>query len=206
MLTLHIRITLLVYQGSRIVVPRAARKKIKEFLHLPHLGQHLTYQAGALRYWWPGRFREEIFKLVAECQTCAIYSPSRQREEEAEERYQPQAPMDLVVTDLFEVKGCHFLVVLDVFTGYPWMKRFGKSPNTGQVTEALNDIFLTWGYPKHIKADGGGPYRTEFKQFCSDMYITPHTTSGYNHESNGEAEKGVSLVKKVGHAKRVISM
>ena len=42
---------LLVYQVSRIVVPRAARKKIKEFLHLPHLGQQLTYQAAAHRYY-----------------------------------------------------------------------------------------------------------------------------------------------------------
>ena len=107
------------------------------------------------------------------CQTCAIYSPSRQREEEAEaeERYQPHEPMDLVVTDLFEIKGCHFLVVLDVFTGYPWMRKFGKSPKTHQVTEALNEIFLMWGYPKHIKADGGGHYRTEFKIYCANMYI-----------------------------------
>ena len=37
------------------------------------------------------------------------------------------------------------------------------------------------------------------------MYITSHTTSGYNHKSNGEAEKGVSkvraLIKKVAQAK-----
>jgi len=33
---------LLVFQGHRIIVPRFARKKIKEFLHLPHLGQQLT--------------------------------------------------------------------------------------------------------------------------------------------------------------------
>ena len=96
---------LLVFQGSRIVVPRAARKKIKDFLHLPHLGQQLTYQAAALRYWWPGGFKEEMYKVVEACQTCAIYSPSRQREEEAEERYQPREPMDLIVSDLFEVKG-----------------------------------------------------------------------------------------------------
>ena len=47
---------LLTFQGSRIVVPRAARKKIKEFLHLHHLGQCLTYQAGALRHRLPGGF------------------------------------------------------------------------------------------------------------------------------------------------------
>ena len=88
-----------------------------------------------------------------------------------------------------------YLIFLDVFTGYPWMRKFGKAPRTDQVTGAHNEIFLTWGYPKHIKADGGSQYRAEFKQFCAQMYITPHTTSGYNHESNGEAEKGMSRSK-----------
>ena len=95
----------MVFQGTRIIGPPAARQKIKEFLHLPHLGQKLTYQAGALRYWWPGGFREDIFKMVAECRTCAIYAPSRQREPEAQERYQPKAPMDLIAIDIFKIKG-----------------------------------------------------------------------------------------------------
>ena len=149
--------------------------------------------------------KEEIFKVVESCQTCAIFSSSKQREVEKEERYQPCQPFDLVATDLFEIKGCHYLVVLDVFTGFPWFKKFGKAPETNKVTQALNETFLTWGYPKHIKADGGAQYRAEFKEFCSQMYITPHTTSPYNHESNDEAEQGVSkvkaLIKKVAHAK-----
>ena len=91
----------------------------------------------------------------------------------SEERYQPRAPMDLIATDLFKIKGCHYLVALDVFTGYPWMKEFRKSPNTHQVTEALNEIFLTWGYPRHVKSDRRGHYRTEFKQYCANMYTTP---------------------------------
>ena len=169
--------SLIVFQGTRIIVPAAARKKIKEFLYLPHLGQKLTYQAGALRYWWPGGFREEIFKIIAECQTCAIYAPSGQREPDAEERYQPKAPMDLIATDLFEIKGCNYLVVLDVYSGFPWFNKFGKAPNTSKVTEALNDIFLAWGYPLHIRCDGGSQYRTEFKKYCADMYITDHTSS-----------------------------
>ena len=196
---------LLIFQGTRLIVPKAARKKIKEFLHLPHLGQQLTYQAAALRYFWPGGMKEEIFKLVESCRTCAIHSSSRQREVEAQERYQPRQPMDLIVTDLFEVKGSHYIIVLDVFSGYPWVRKFGKAPRTDQVTGVLNEIFLTWGYPRHIKADGGGQYRAEFKQFCAQMYITPHTTSAYNHESNGEAEVGVAkvkaLIKKVAHSK-----
>ena len=136
---------------------------------MPHLGQKLTHQAGALRYWGPGGFREEIFKMVAECQTCAIYSPSRQREPEAVDTYQPRSPMDLISTDRFEMKGCHYLVVLDVYTGFPWYKKFGKAPITTQVTEALNNIFSVWGYPCHIRCDGGSQYRSKFRQFCKEM-------------------------------------
>ena len=40
---------LMMYQGSRIVVPVAARWRIKEYLHIPHLCQKLTHQVGALR-------------------------------------------------------------------------------------------------------------------------------------------------------------
>ena len=195
----------MVYQGTRIVVPMSARKKIKEYLHLPHLGQKLTHQAGALRYWWPGGFREELYKMSGDCQTCATFSASRQREPEAEERYQLRAPTDMIATDLFEIKGAHYLLVLDVFTGWPWYKRFAKAPNSKMVTEALNDIFLVYGYPKHLKCDGGPQYRSEFKKYCEEMYIMAHTTSAFNSESNGEAERSVARVKvlmrKVSHGK-----
>ena len=77
----------MVYQGTRIVVQAPARGTIKEYLHLPHLGQKLTHQAGALRYWWPGGFREELYKMAGSCQTCATFASSRQREPEAPERY-----------------------------------------------------------------------------------------------------------------------
>ena len=62
------------------------------------------------------------------------------------------------------------------------------------VTDALNVIFLVWGYPCHIRCDGGIHYRSEFKRFCKDMYITDHTTAVFNHESNEEAEQAVSRV------------
>ena len=102
---------------------------------------------------------------------------------EVVERYYPSSPFDLITTDLFEIKGCRYLVVLNVYTVFPWYKKFGKVPNTSQVTEALNDIFLVWGFPRHIRCSRG-QYRSEFKQFCKGMYTTDHTTSGFNHESN----------------------
>ena len=50
--------------------------------------------------------------------------------------------MDLVANDLFEIKGTHYLLVVNVYTGFPWYKRFCKTPDTRMVTEGLDNIFL----------------------------------------------------------------
>ena len=168
---------LMVFQGNCIVVPAAARGKIKDYLHIPHLGPKLTHQAGALWYWWPGGFQEELYKMTGDCHTCAVFAPSRQKEQEAEERYQPKAPMDMVATALFNFNKVHYLLVVDVFTLYPWYKRFTKCPNTRMVAKSLNNIFLVFGYPNYLKANGGPQYRTYFKDYCRKMYITNHTSS-----------------------------
>ena len=113
--------------------------------------------------------------------------------------------MDLVANNLFEIKGTHYLLVVDVYTGFPWYKWFCKTPDTWMVTEGLDNIFLVYRYHKHHKCDGGGQYRAEFKGYYGKMFITQHNTSTWNHESNGEAEKAVSkvniLMKKVVHGK-----
>ena len=103
--------------------------------------------------------------------------------------------MDMVATDLFELKGVHYLLVVDVFTDYPWYKHFTKYPDTKMVKEGLNNIFLVFGYPKHLKADRGLYYRSGFKDYCKKMYIIEHTTSAYNSELNGEGERAVGKIK-----------
>ena len=139
--------------------------------------------------------------MAADCQICAVYVSSMHREHEAEERYQPKAPMDMVATDLFEINGVHYLLVLDVYTGFPWYKHFCKYPDTKMVMEGLHNIFLGYGYPKHNKFEGGPHYRSEFKDYYRRMYMVGNTTSAWNHQSNGEAEKTVFklwiLMKKV---------
>ena len=148
--------------------------------------------------------------MTGDCHTCAIFAHSRQKEWEAEEHCQPKAPMDMVATDLFKFKKVHYLLVVDVYKGYPWYRRFTKFPNTRMVTEGLNGIFLVFGYPKHLKADGGPQYRTGFKDYCKRMYITKHTTSAFNSQSNTEGERAVgkikALLKKVDYDKADFKM
>ena len=64
-----------------------------------------------------GGFREELYKMTSDCQTCAVFPPSRQREPKAKEHYQPKAPIDMMATDLFKIKGNRYLLVVDVYKG-----------------------------------------------------------------------------------------
>jgi hypothetical protein len=185
---------LMVYEGTRLVIPSKCRQRIRDYLHAPHLGRALTYAAGRIRYYWP-TMREELHKIVDSCEVCGMFAPSRQEEEEVQEMYKPRRPMDLVATDLFQLGNKHFLVALDVYSGYCWYHQFNRCPDTHKVTEALSNIFLTFGMPRHLKADGGGQYRAGFKRYCREMYITHHGTSPFHSQSNGAAEKCVGRIK-----------
>ena len=181
-----------------------------DFFHIPHLGQKLTHQAGALRYWWPGGFREKLYKMTSDYHTCAVFAPYRQKDPEAREHYQPKAPMDMVAMGLFEFKKVHYLLVVDVYMGYPWYKLLTRYPNTRMVTEGRNNIFLIFSYPKHPKADSSPQYRSGFKNYCKKMFITKHTTSAFNSQSNGEEERAVgkneALMKKEDYEKANFKM
>ena len=52
--------------GSRIVVPRGARKNIIKELHHAHLGLTKTYKTAKQLYFWPN-MKEELRKEIDAC-------------------------------------------------------------------------------------------------------------------------------------------
>ena len=62
-----------------------------------------------------------------------------------------------------------------------------------------NSCQTTWlneyGWPLHLRTDGGPAYRTEFSEFCATNGIIHQLSSPYNPESNGLAEAAVKSVK-----------
>ena len=57
-----------------------------------------------------------------------------------------------------------------------------------------------YGWPTHIRTDGGPQFWSEFKEFCTAHGITHELSSPYNPESNGLAEAAVKSLKRLSYA------
>ena len=183
----------LVMWNDRIVVPTDLREVILEKLHVAHCGITKTREAAKEIYYWP-RMNEDIERFVGRCEKCIEMLPSK-KEEEALDREEAVEPMSDLSLDLFEVKGRHYLVMVDRFSGFPWVKRM-KTMTSIKVIKVLNRWFDDWGFPRTLLSDGGPQFRSqEFSNYCKGKSIKHTLSSPYNHRSNGLAEAAVKNMK-----------
>ena len=69
--------------------------------------------------------------------------------------------------------------------------------DTKAVIQHLENWFNDFGWPTHIRTDGGPQFRSEFKEFCAAHGIQHELSSLYNPESNGLAEAAVKNLKSI---------
>lgn len=102
--------------------------------------------------------------------------------------------MFAVSADLFDYGGNTYLVLVDRFSGFSFVRRL-MSVRTSDVTKCLLEWFMDWGIPNSIRTDGGPQFRTEFETFCSRNGIEHEVSSPYHSQSNGLAEAAVKQTK-----------
>ena len=70
-----------------------------------------------------------------------------------------------------------------------------RKTDTRTIIHHLEEWFNDYGWPTHIRTDGGPQFRSEFKEFCAAHGIQHELSSPYNPESNGLAEAAVKNLK-----------
>ena len=70
-----------------------------------------------------------------------------------------------------------------------------RKTDTKAIITHLEQWFNDYGWPTHIRTDGGPQFRSEFKEFCTAHGIQHELSSPYNPESNGLAEAAVKSLK-----------
>ena len=103
-------------------------------------------------------------------------------------------PMLHTACDLFSATGKQWLALVNRFSGYAWTIALRKL-DTKAIIHHLKQRFNDFGWPKHIRTDGGPQFRSEFKEFCAAHGIKHELSSPYNPESNGLAETAVKSLK-----------
>jgi len=102
-----------------------------------------------------------------------------------------------VGTDLFELKGKHYLLVVDYFSRYPEIIKITSTTSASTIV-ALKAIFSRHGIPEVVRSDNGPQYNSQEFTTFSESYGFKHITSSPLYpQSNGQAERTVQTVKKI---------
>ena len=185
----------LLIKASRIVIPTSMRADILDRIHAGHLGIQKCRERANSSVWWPGLSREIVDKVQA-CTYCEQRKPS-QKHEPLQPTPLPDRPFQMVGTDICEVKGQHYLVLIDYFSRYI---EIAHLPNmtTDTVISRLKNIFAHHGIPETLMSDNGRQFTSmEFQKFADKWNFTHCTSSPYFPISNGEAERAVQTAKRI---------
>ena len=186
---------LIIFDGHRLVVPKALQAEIIERLHELHAGKTKTKMYARSKYFWP-QMSNDIDLEIEQCTKCLNFLPSQPAE-----ILKPMIAtekMQIIDTDLFEIGNINYVVCVDRYSSFPFAKRI-KNKTCQAVIDFLLPIFYVHGFPRILFADGGGCYiGSLFDEFLKDHSIVLQHSSPRHPSSNAVAESaGVKNVKRL---------
>ena len=181
--------------GSQIVVPTSLRKETIVKLHEGHQGIVRCRLRMKNSVWWPG-VSKDIADLVEQCPECS--RTTTLRKEPLISSPIPEYPWQMVGTDLFDLDGTPYLLVVDYLSRYPEVVKLTNSTTSSTVIGHLRAIFSRHGIPEVLRCDNGPQYSsTEMEQFALQYGFKLITSSPKYPQSNGFIERMVKTVKQL---------
>ena len=109
----------------------------------------------------------------------------------------PHRPWQKVSTDLFELTGQKYLVVMDHYSRF--IEILTLVEMTSQtVIQKLKSAFARWGVPEELVSDNGTQFKSALFDELKVKYGFQHTTSSpCHHQVNGAAESVVQNPKHI---------
>jgi transposase InsO family protein len=184
----------LLFKGTRIVIPHSLQNEILNRVHDGHQGIVKCRERARSSVWWLG-LSSQLEAVVKNRQKCI---------ENTNDHAEPLLPTEFlkrpwqnVTSDLFELNGQMYLLVIDYFSRYIEIaKLFNTSSRS--VINHLKSIFARHEIPECFMSDGGPQYVSfAFKQFAQSYGFQHIVSSPRYAQSNGLAERGVQTIKMI---------
>ncbi len=183
----------LVLDDDRVCVPVVLRARALELLHLGHPGVNGMRDKARRVIYWPG-WSADVARHVQGCVPCAAQASAPPRPAYFWEE-PPAFPGDHVAADHFAFESECYLVMLDVFSGFPFLYRCA-SPSATSLLQAAQAVFLQTGLPRVFSSDGGPAFvSTTFQNFLQACGVRHRCSSPQYAQSNGAAERAVRTLK-----------
>ena len=132
--------------------------------------------------WWPG-VSQSIAEKIRKCTTCA--KESMPKKEPLLTTPLPDYPWQIVRSDLFEISGEHYLLIMDYFSRL-------TSTTSAAVITSLKSIFMQHGILEILQSDNSPQYASQQFLMFAESYVFQHSTTSLRYpQSNGQAERTV---------------
>ena len=162
-------------------------------VHNAHLGDEKCKCRARDIMFWPN-MSAQIADLVSNCPTCSTYQTKNVREPLLSHPI-PTHPWERVGTDLFEVNGKHYLILVDCYSNFVEIDEL-RDTTSEQVINRCKCQFARHGIPDTLMSDNGPQFSsTKFRQFSVTYQFKHITSSSHYPQSNRKAERAVQTIK-----------
>ena len=183
----------LIFKGDRLVIPRMMRAGMIKQIHQGHIGVEGCLRGAREVIYWPG-MNAEAKDHVSKCDVCNAHRPEECREKLQTHEF-PHLPWAKVGTDLFELDGHQYIILVDYYSNFFEINELKKT-TTQAVVNALRPHFARYGIPVTIVSDNGSQFASqEFAKFAREWGFEHVTSSLHYAQSNGKAENAVKTAK-----------
>lgn len=179
--------------NNRVLIPEPLRKLVLDFFHEDHPGICSMKSLARSLIWYPG-LDSDISDLVKSCRVCQV-AQSRPSQNQSVAWPIPPRPWSRVHIDhfFFENKVC--LIAIDALSKYIEVEIVANT-SVDETIDALRLIFSRNGLCDVIVSDNASCFTAQqFQKFLQINGITHITPPPYCPASNGQAERGVRVVK-----------
>ena len=107
----------------------------------------------------------------------------------------PERPWQTVGSDLFELNGSNYLLVVDYLSAFVEIAKLNNT-SSASILNNLKSIFARQGIPEIVVTDNGPQYSSQtFTAFADAHGFTHRTNSPIYQQSNGVPERAVKTIK-----------
>lgn len=185
-----------IYRCEKLCIPADLRQETLKVIHNSHLGVVNCRKRARELVFWPG-MSKQIEDRVSKCSACLTYRNKPAKEPMIMHEV-PQLPWSKVGTDLFELEGNHYLIMVDSsnYSNFIEVAPLQRDTRTSVVINQMKQTIARYGIMDTLISDNGPQFTSaEFKDFVMKYNISHITSSPLHQQSNGLAEKAVQTVE-----------